>query len=374
MIIQMQPPVTLGNVIEITVRVTPKVKAPLEYRYRFPRNQLGLFTDSSDPYLIANIFLAMYWGEDIHVAGRCSPSLLANLERFQEIWTCWRPDIYRKVKLTADEEREDTYSRNSSGISLFSGGIDAAFALLWHAKKDAGRCSVNPKVSLMVNGMGGFQHGAESLYKTAFNEAQLSTKPMNIPMGQVWTNWQYLQLQQGLNVYDIFPTGFISCLHMFRKGFSYGLFGSSDNTEHYKFEKAGSNPLTDPLLSSDGFKLIHEGSAFTRVEKIRYLAKWPEFLQTLRVCNQSHRTHRNCGNCEKCIRTALSFKVANVDFGDVLKMPTLDTITSMKITSDEVAVADASLLDEAEKIGMGDDAIFVALKKCLHNYYEGQRK
>lgn len=372
MIIKAEPQIVLQHTIEIRVKVISDSRPALEYRYIFPRNQSPLLTQSSDPFLIANIFLAMYWGENVHVSGTCSPSLLANLEKFMEIWSCWKPDIYKPVKLTADIEKEDSRARDSSAISLFSGGIDAAFAMLRHFRNDAGRASVKPKASIMVSGMGGFQHGSESLYSSALKEAKIATADMKIPVGQIWTNWQYVQLQQGLNVYDISPAGFACCLHMFRKGFSHGLFGSSDPTEKYKFRNTGSNPLTDPLLSTEHFKFVHEGSAFSRVDKIRYLAQWPEFLQNLRICNNSNRTHRNCGKCEKCIRTALAFRVAGVKIDKVLKPPSVSEISNIKIVSSYVAECDLSLLNEAKNAGLANDPLFVALENKLIAFYNSQ--
>lgn len=368
MIIKVEPQIVLQHAIEIRVKVISDSRPPLTYRYIFPRSQSALLTQSSDPFLIANIFLAMYWGEDVHVCGTCSPSLLANLEKFMEIWSCWQPDVYRSVKLTADIEQEEIRDLDSSAVSLFSGGIDAAFAFLRHHKNDAGRASVKPKATIMVSGMGGFQHGAESLYSSALKEAKIATASMKIPVGQIWTNWQYLQLQQGLSVYDISPTGFACCLHMFRKAFSHGLFGSSDPTEKYNYRNTGSNPLTDPLLSTEYFRLIHEGSAFSRVEKIRYLAQWPEYLQNLRVCNNSNRTLRNCGKCEKCVRTALAFKVAGVKIDSVLSLPSANEISNIRINSDYVADCDLSLLNEAKKAGLANDPLFVALENKLTLY------
>lgn len=64
----------------------------------------------------------------------------------------------------------------------------------------------------------------------------------------------------------------------------------------------GSHPLTDPLLSTGALQIVHDGAAFTRVDKLRLLVDSPTALRTLRVCWES-RSDRNCGGCPKCIRT-----------------------------------------------------------------------
>jgi len=70
----------------------------------------------------------------------------------------------------------------------------------------------------------------------------------------------------------------------------------------------GVHPLTDPLLSSEAFRIVHDGAAFTRMEKVETIADWPEALQDLRVCWAGTARDRNCGRCSKCVRTILAFR------------------------------------------------------------------
>jgi hypothetical protein len=74
----------------------------------------------------------------------------------------------------------------------------------------------------------------------------------------------------------------------------------------------GSHPAVDAYLSSQHITIVHDGSRFSRFEKVRDLASWPTGLGALRVCPASAGLQPNCGECEKCLRTRLELLAAGV--------------------------------------------------------------
>ncbi len=54
-------------------------------------------------------------------------------------------------------------------------------------------------------------------------------------------------------------------------------------------------------------KVVHDGAAFTRVEKVAAIADWQTGCDNLRVCWQGEHRGSNCGRCEKCQRTMFDF-------------------------------------------------------------------
>ena len=64
----------------------------------------------------------------------------------------------------------------------------------------------------------------------------------------------------------------------------------------------GSHPLTDPLLSTNSLKVIHDGAAYSRVAKSERLSKCELALSTLQVCWET-KAYANCEKCEKCCWT-----------------------------------------------------------------------
>jgi hypothetical protein len=96
----------------------------------------------------------------------------------------------------------------------------------------------------------------------------------------------------------------------------------------------GTHPLLDPLYSSSGVAIRHEGLATPRVEKTAALAGWDVARRNLMVCFEGPLPDGeiNCGRCEKCLRTMTALAALGVlerfsAFGG--KRPTVDAIEAM---------------------------------------------
>jgi hypothetical protein len=75
----------------------------------------------------------------------------------------------------------------------------------------------------------------------------------------------------------------------------------------------GSHSLVDPYFSSFDLKIRYDGTALSRLDKLRLLAGWQVGLDNLRVCNKQEQYQPgrfNCGQCEKCLRTMLGLLAA----------------------------------------------------------------
>ena len=75
--------------------------------YELPDTYADLVAAHHDHLLLATVMLAMARGEPLHVEGTLSPSLVANLRRFQDQWATWRPRTYHRVEITADDDSAD---------------------------------------------------------------------------------------------------------------------------------------------------------------------------------------------------------------------------------------------------------------------------
>jgi hypothetical protein len=81
------------------------------------------------------------------------------------------------------------------------------------------------------------------------------------------------------------------------------------STHRYdNLEPWGSHPLTDPLISTSSLRVIHDGAAFGRVEKIRRLIQHESALKTLQVCWES-KSFENCQACAKCYGTMATLEL-----------------------------------------------------------------
>lgn len=147
-------------------------------------------------------------------------------------------------------------------------------------------------------------------FDRAMQKSRLALTSLGLKLIPMATNFRNFQQ----NWEDVYEVVVVSCLMLLHGGYSMTLIPSSIPYHASDLSWGwGSNPLTDPLMSSRTFPIIHNGAAFSRPAKLMQIAEWPEALQTLRVCGQGEQKDRNCGYCEKCIQAILTFRVLGLD-------------------------------------------------------------
>jgi len=271
--------------------------------FRAPSRLRRALTPSADPFLLGVLFRAMATGTPLRVHGSVSPSLLDGLVEFQRAWSCWRPGTYRVVGIEADEEREEPPAEGDEVLMPFSGGVDSAFTA-WRCRRgDAELRRPRLAAGLMIHGFdipledaAGFAGAARG------SGAMLSSLGMElVPLA---TNFR----EQPGDWEDAHGTALAACLTLLKGRFRSALVASS-----YPYSALilpyGSNPVTDPLLSSDSFRIRHDGADVAKVEKVKAIAPWPEARRNLRVCWEGAAHDRNCGRCQKCVWTLLVFRM-----------------------------------------------------------------
>jgi hypothetical protein len=262
--------------------------------------------------------------------------------------------------VVVDVEREQCRAdRSGEAIMAFSGGVDSAFSAFRHNTGRCGRLRRTLRAGVMVLWYQNSQECNEVLDRAAEKSAKMLAS-LDMDLIRVGTNFR----EMGDNWEDAHGAAIAAALMLLQGRYGEGLIAS---TEPYKslVLPFGSNPVTDPLMSSDSFRIIHDGAAFTRSEKVREIANWPEALQYLRVCWEGKQADRNCGRCEKCIRTILNFRVMGLglpecferDVGDdeILRLRDLNPVQRAYLEEILTAARDASITDSWVD----------ALEKCL---------
>jgi 7-cyano-7-deazaguanine synthase in queuosine biosynthesis len=256
--------------------------------------------DCLDYAALATVFYGMQRKENIHIKGAVSMRLLRDLEEFQEAWSMWT-SRYRPIKITADSEIEDV-AKLTNGVFAFSGGVDSVFTFLRHQKNNAGRRTRKPIAARLVQG---FDIGLDR--KEEFGAAKRSAEAIlsgyGVPLAVLRTDWVHKVCGEWT---DQFGVALAACLHQFSGFAGAGVLGSDEDYAHLSFP-LGSNPVTNPFLSGARFDIVTDGSAFTRSDKVKEIARHGDAAKHLRVCWEGPNKSQNCGVCEKCVRTKLNF-------------------------------------------------------------------
>lgn len=260
--------------------------------------------EDCDSYVLAVVMEAMRENRDLVVRGRVSKQLLSNLVEYQSIWNKWQPDTYSCITISAEKIAEGEASV-PGGICAFSGGVDATFSAWRHSQKKWSHRSQTINLSAMVHGFD-IPLDDNAAFDAAFARAQATLSDIGIDLVPIRTNYRALSKVKWEHA---FSCALVAVLGSFKKLAGTCLVGSSKSYDNLVFT-SGSSPITDPLFSSGGFNVIHDGASHSRTEKVAEIAEWRVGTENLRVCWKGDLKDRNCGKCEKCLRTKLNFLAA----------------------------------------------------------------
>jgi len=274
--------------------------------FRLPTQHEDAATDSADPFVAGLVFRIMKLGGKLHVHGQVSPTLLRGLEEFMAVWRAWRPRQYHSAHIEADLEREPpVQTEPGRAVLAFSGGLDSCFSLLRHHAGVLGRRRRNLVAGVFVESED-VRLRASRCFEPRLEPSHRILDSVGTTLIPISTN---LREVQQLGNDDGLMSNFLASLILLQGSFDTGLVASSDRYDRLILPNPTS-PLTDPMLSTGRFSILHDGAEYSRTEKADFVARWPEALRDLWVCQRWPEAQDNCGVCEKCIRTILNFRAA----------------------------------------------------------------
>lgn len=325
---------------------------PKEIWFKVPAEYEGYTSDMADAFLIGLLFPAMEWKHKIVIHGKkISKGLIVNLMEFQRAWHKWRPAKYSVVEIEASESME-TFGSDDAAISAFTGGVDSAF-ILHQNMVISSSASFRIAASVFVHGFD-IPLGEQADFDKSLADIRNVTESLHIPLIYVQTN-----LRDFGDWNDTHAAAIIACLTLFNKHFQIGLLGSSHPYDYLRFPW-GSNPITDPLLSSKKFRVYNYGGGYSRMEKLELISDWLPCNEHLRVCTKYY--YKNCGVCEKCVRTKLCYWTLNKKLPPTFVDRTISPFAVVRILAfKEQEIKDYRSVYNAAKVKYKVSPIFYSL-------------
>lgn len=263
----------------------------------------------AESYLIASVFTAMAEGRDLRIEGGIGQRLLANIEEYMIAWCRWKPAIYRSIRILPDEIRVDPPTVwTPKAVAAFSGGVDATYTVWRHHSGLAGHASRNIVACALVQGYD-MPLDQDEKFAVSLRLARETLGTLGIEVVPLRSN---LREEFPLDWHDLHGAALVAALQLLKSKAGTLLIGSSDPYDQLLLPY-GSNPVTDPLLSSGTLEVVHDGCGVDRTEKIAVIADWSAGCANLRVCWKGQQVGANCGRCEKCLRTRLNFLVNGLE-------------------------------------------------------------
>lgn len=321
------------------------------------RGDTDAITDRADPFLLGALPYAMLEGAPLFVRGApVSPSLLRNLEEFQRVWTTWRPGGFFPVAIHA-EQKAETGAASDEAVTAYSSGVDSTYTVYRHlVAPETGR-ERRLRAGLLIHGFDLLWTDYEN-YAELLEQAQRVVAGLDFELIPVRTSFGYQPQArwedgQGLHVAAV--------LSLFSGRFGSGLISSTGSYRDLLLPW-GTNALTDPMLGSRSFEIVHFGASRRYVDKLRELSQWPGVLANLRFCHRPPK-QRNCGRCKKCVQVGLLFR--SLGLQPPLLRP-LDDATACQVLEQILAAPEpvnhermCAILAGAEQLGI--DAPWVEL-------------
>lgn len=277
----------------------------LEEEIWFEGPDIASTAASMDPFLIGVLQRVMLTGGNLSVNGGVSRSLLFGLKEWQAAWLAWKPARYKPVRIRPKFYSEDINVDRTDGLLAFSGGVGALYSLA-KAMAPTSEGDVYVRRLLLVIGLD-IGLGDEEASAAAVASATALAAAADCELAVLRTNVrQFIPYWE-----DGFALAVAASLHFGRNTESHGLIASSEPYAKLILPW-GSNPVTDHLLSSNAFRIVHDGASASRQQKVDFIANWPLAKRYVRVCWQADSRGNNCGKCEKCVRTRANFALAGV--------------------------------------------------------------
>lgn len=270
------------------------------------------------PFVSNVITFAWAIGADIYIR-ELDEMFLESLDKIKTIMKRWYPIFPFSARVIVENIASNNFDCKGYGL-LFSGGLDSTASyikhrdqkpnliMIWGADIPPNRIDFWNKIKNHYKKFAD-QEGIEINFVRT-NMHFLRESMLTFKFGKYLTDsswWGALQHGVGLlglcaplTVTERIGTIFIA---------------SSHNQELFDY-RWGSHPLIDNKVSWVNVKVIHDGYASTRQEKIRNAVK--NYIKNtgrhplLRVC-YSQFNDFNCGKCEKCSRTITGLVLENID-------------------------------------------------------------
>ena len=270
----------------------------------------------ADAFLAACFPLAALHGESrVRIEERPCPMLSEGLRTAHAWWASWGGMHSRPPTIeTPAPGRCRTLTAARRAVSCLSGGVDGLHTLMHNRRLYRKGDPAYIREALFIHGfdIGKRPRDPENeRFRTALGCLEPVAAEAGVRLIPCRTNLRHLPSKPGIWANRHNGAALAAVGHAATLGPAYLFVGGTYHVSNPV--PVGSHPAVDGLFSSQRLTVIHDGSRFSRLEKVRDLASWPTALAALRVCPGNGGDQPNCGRCEKCLRTRLELLAAGVE-------------------------------------------------------------
>lgn len=281
-----------------------------------------LTDDVYDAFLVASLYPAMYYKEDICIDGKVSKKLHFNITRYiPSIVKAYRNEM-EQVDIRVAGFANANQIEQGVGTG-FSAGVDSFSTFVDHFvdEKDT-EYKISSLFFFNVGSHGGGGEKARLKFHARYDLLKAFPKSVNLPYVPIDSNLFDFYLPKW--EYDAGVFCRACAILVLQKCISKYFLSSSDSYSELMY--TAFNPMTtdlaemadvflNPMLSTDKIEIITDGAQYSRTQKTEMIVKYPPVQEHLNVCVDhwnNHTTATNCGVCSKCLRTLIALESLGV--------------------------------------------------------------
>ncbi|MDO8348506.1 MAG: hypothetical protein Q7S85_11510 [Rugosibacter sp.] len=271
-----------------------------------PEKYADGLSKTGNPWLVAMLPMAAALGEDIELPLPVDALLLENCLGVLAIWNAWYPELHQ-IALHCPVKGFEPSCAIKKTAAFFSGGIDSYFTI---ARRMPGNPYGIPAVGALDDllTVWGFDVRAHEENQFMQLEKMLLESSRQLKLNHLCIRTNLRDMEKHIPFKDMWRRlgqcaglGFIS-LSMENR---YRTVTLGSTKAYGNLAPWGTHPLLDPLFSTTGLGIVHDGASFSRDQKTDLVAKFPPAHKSLHVCFAEGGS--NCSQCDKCYRTMMTF-------------------------------------------------------------------
>ena len=273
-----------------------------------------LTDDVYDALMVAMLFPAMYYNQDLSIEGCVSEKLYDNITHYVQPCELAYLDYLYEIRVDVSGFSNTKKANHLVGTG-FSGGVDA-FSTLYDRFELEER--LNYKLSsLFFYNVGSHGGGTEKARKKFYaryqylNPLALELSLPLVPMDSNLFDFYRIEWEFDAGVFcrSTAILVFERVLDKYYTAYDYSYW---EITHLTKLDYgAVTDMCIEMMLSTETLEVITDGTQYSRSDKIQRLFQYPLFLKYLNVCVSPNESVLNCSECLKCKRTLLTFDILN---------------------------------------------------------------
>ncbi|MET4692167.1 hypothetical protein [Endozoicomonas lisbonensis] len=261
--------------------------------------------DSSDPFSLVFLIIAMKNGVDLHFEGVLTDTLYVNISKdIQSIYCIIEPSL-AQIKVTSSNMQSAIEHKGIGVGTGFSCGIDSYASLVDNYYE-------MPVQSHKITHLFQINHNQKlGVYDTKWQRNMprflKGAEEVNLPLIQIGSNFYshvslpYSQIHPLLNCSVAMLLRNVVGIYYYASGYKF-----EDIAIRKSHSAAYSDSILLPLLSTRSLFFYSTGSDKSRVEKTISISQFGIGRDSLDVCAKSPNKSLNCSLCYKCKRTMMT--------------------------------------------------------------------